>query len=470
MAASAPASTDLNRVNLSWLARLRWYTLAGHAVIIAIVHFALGTQLPLLPLGVILCLELVSNVVARRWLASPSPQVGEPTVASFVAIDLVLFTALLYFTGGPFNPFSFLYLIHLALAALFLSSRWTWSLVALALCCSGALFLHHVPLSLVDHSAEVATQASSMLHAGHAQHMHEHMGHGAHAAPPGSGGHGAHGEAMDAHLYGMWIAMGLAASAIVYFMHQIRGSMHQRDAELEIERERGRRHEQLASLATLAAGAAHELSSPLATIAVISKELDRELSASEPDSHAVQELRVIRDQVNRCREILSQMSTDAGQPIGEMRTGLTPRELVDRAISTLENERVEVHLEGSEDEPARLPAQALARAVRGLVKNALDASDGSVELRVTAQPDSWKIEVRDMGAGMTEEVRRRAIEPFFTTKDPGKGMGLGLFLTRAVADGLGGELELASTPGAGTTATLRLPVGRDDDDSLAGAA
>jgi two-component system sensor histidine kinase RegB len=99
------------------------------------------------------------------------------------------------------------------------------------------------------------------------------------------------------------------------------------------------------------------------------------------------------------------------------------------------------------------------QALRGLLDNACDASavESAVAMRVGHDRGDCRIEVRDSGAGMSHEVLARAGEPFFTTKDPGKGMGLGLFLAHALADRLGGRLELDSMPGRGTVARLMLP-------------
>jgi two-component system sensor histidine kinase RegB len=111
----------------------------------------------------------------------------------------------------------------------------------------------------------------------------------------------------------------------------------------------------------------------------------------------------------------------------------------------------------------RVPPRAVAQAIRGVVKNALEASPPAAEvaLRVEADAAEWRIVVRDAGPGMDRAVLARAGEPFFTTKgggaSSGRGMGLGLFLTRVVLERLGGALEIASQPGAGTAATLRLP-------------
>lgn len=414
------AASDIFRINLSWLVRLRWFAMFGQLVVITGVTFFMGVDLPHLPVLVILALELTSNLGYVGWLRQ-AQSVSERMLIVLVVFDLLLFTLLLYFCGGPQNPFSSLYLIHIAVAALVVRPKWTWGLVLLALCCSGALFFEHVPLRM----------------------------------------HNGSGIPFSAHLYGLWVSLGVGASFIVYFMQRVNASLRLREAEVAQAEERTRRNEQLASLATLAAGAAHELSTPLSTIAVIVKELDRELGRAGVEGHLLTDLRVIREQVERCREILIQLSSDSGATHGENQQQLELEVIVQKALENLqEPDRVDVTiLEAARGHSIRVPERALVRALRGLIKNALDASPEETRVAVTADAtnERWVFEVRDTGTGMTEEVLRRAVEPFFTTKEPGRGMGLGLFLTRTVVEGLGGQLHITSHAGAGTQAILSLP-------------
>jgi two-component system, sensor histidine kinase RegB len=432
--ATAPAdrqrAVEPYRINLSWLMRLRYGAILGQLVVIVAVDRVMGISLPLVPLGAILAIGLVTNIACGAWLRRGAV-VRELHVGLLVALDVVLFSILLYFTGGPTNPFSFLYLVHIALAALVLRPRWMWTLVLFTLVCSGALFVVHVPLSMGG--AEE-----------HAHHAHQ-----------------GHGHDYGMHLRGMWVALGVAASFIVYFLQRAMRELAEREAELGRAREQTARHERLASLATLAAGAAHELASPLSTIAVVARELERRLE-TETATQAGADVRLIRGQVERCRTILSQMAADAGEPVGDVVEPVSIEALLRTATEELDgNERIDVRVASAASaRPLVALPRPLAQALQSLLKNALDASQpgARVELDVALDESGWRFAVTDSGPGMPAEIRARAVEPFFTTKPAGQGMGLGLFLTKSVAERHGGRLEIDSMPGRGTQATLLLPL------------
>jgi two-component system, sensor histidine kinase RegB len=256
----------------------------------------------------------------------------------------------------------------------------------------------------------------------------------------------------------MWIAFGIGACLIVYFIQRVQHELAGMAEKLRVSRERAARNEHLAVLAMLSTGAAHELGSPLATIAVASSELLRSLPPEA--GQAREDLALIRSQVARCRDIVDQLSLDAGQARGAAVARLPAREVLAQALVGLPRERI-VN-EGSLDAELEVvgPAGALAQALRNLIQNALDATapQGRVRLRVERAADDVRLEVADDGPGMSVEVLSRAAEPFFTTKPRGRGMGLGLFLVQSVAEQVGGRLELASSAGQGTRASLVLPL------------
>lgn len=417
-----PSVIGVHRINLSWLVRLRWAAILGQSAVIAYVQWQLAIPLPLEALGIILTLELVTNLGTQLWLRRAS-RVTEHAVFASMALDMTFFSSLLYFTGGPMNPFSFLYLVHIALGALVLPPRFTWTLVVASAAASAALFFTHVPIP--------------MHYAGHHGH-HDHM---------------------DLHLRGMWVAFAVAAAFIVYFLHRVTRALAHRDSELRHAQTVAARSERLAAMATLAAGAAHELATPLSTIAVVAKEL--ELSAAPIDDALLADAKLIREQVNRCRDILGQMAGGAGQPLGEVAEESSAEALVHAAVTGLQRpDRVRVEWEG-EARSRRLvvPVRATAQALRNVLKNGLDASGEAddVVLSVRHVNGAFQLDVKDSGAGMTPEVLARVSEPFFTTKEPGSGMGLGLFLTRSVVELLGGSVDIESEVGKGTRVRVVLP-------------
>lgn len=415
----------IHRINMSWLLRLHWAAIFGQALVVAVVQGMLHVALPLGPLVAILVVEATVNAVGELWVRSDR-LVSERMVAGTMAVHVTCFTGLLYFTGGPMNPFSFLYLVHIALATLILRPRWTWTLVFFSLASSAALFIRHVPLPM-----------------DHGMHAHHRMSHGS--------------EPFDMHLRGMWVAFAIAAAFIVYFLYRVTRDLAEREADLATMRDRASRNERLASMATLAAGAAHELATPLATIAVIAKELERQIGSGSMANDA----RSIRESVERCREIIAQLSADAGQSPGEASTSVAVEEIVDVAVRGLSDpERVRVHAEaGAQGRKIEVPLRATAQALRNVLKNAIEASpnDAKVIVRLRSEPEALRLQVEDTGAGMPAHVAARCMEPFFTTKEPGSGMGLGLFLTRSVVDQLGGTLTVESGEGIGTTVALIFP-------------
>ncbi|MFM7736170.1 MAG: ATP-binding protein [Alphaproteobacteria bacterium] len=422
------------RINLSWLLRLRWGAALGQLATILVASRLPGVDLPLGKLLALVALGAASNLACALW-AERAPRVGPASVALLMAFDVLLLTGLFHWSGGASNPFSSLYLVNIALAAVVLPPAWTWALVALAVACFSALFLEPAD-----------------PHAMHAMH---------------GGGSGDAGR-LQLHLRGMWVAFAVAAGFIVWFVQRVTGALSERERELQRARGAVARSERLASLATLAAGAAHELSTPLATIAIAAKELERELDDAQASESAVGDVALIRGQVERCREILVQMAAEAGASTGEDFTAVSTADLVRASLRGIpDSEGTRLRIEGGPAATVFVPIRAVAQAMRAVVKNALQASPASSAVALRARPagGAWELEVRDSGAGMSPEVLARAFDPFFTTKATGQGMGLGLFLARDVIARVGGDLELQSREGAGTVATIRLPLA----DGAAGA-
>jgi len=424
LGAATPVRSEDAAPNLAlpWVVRLRYGIVLGELALVLGMRavFRLGVPLfwVMAPLAVILC----SNVLVNRK-PQVSPRFPQQTLAGLFVLDILCLTAVLGLTGGAMNPFSVLYLVQITLSAVVLQKAWTWVLGSISTICFGLLFFFNVPLPGL--------------------HVHE--------AEPG----------LSPHLVGMWIAFILATALIVFFTGKISDALRQRDQQVLALQEEIAKKDRLASLVTLAAGAAHELGTPLGTIAVVARELERFAAALPEGDAALADARLIRAEVDRCRLILERMSVEGAEPMGEAARSILVTDLFDEVLRQFPAEQrrhlaVEVR---DVQTVAVLPVQATIQSLVALVKNALDANVSSVPVRLCAVPGGPEItfSVSDQGQGMPETVLRRIGEPFFTTKEPGRGMGLGTFLVRTFAERMGGRLSFSSSPGKGTTALLELP-------------
>jgi two-component system sensor histidine kinase RegB len=391
---------------LPWVLRLRYGMVAGEAAIIVGMSYVFHLDIPLFWTLAPLAVVLASNVWLGRLRVLPF-RFPQETLGAIFCLDTLCLTAILGLAGGPMNPFSLLYLVQITLSAVVLRKVWTWALGTLSTICFGLLFLFDAP-----------------------------------------------SRALSPHLAGMWVAFVIAAALITFFTGKIADELRTREREVLVLQDQVAKNERLASLVTLAAGAAHELGTPLATIAVVAKDLERYAAALE-------DAKLIRSEVERCRRILERMSAQSAGPMGESPTAVRVRDFFAQVLEQFpEPQRALLEIElVDEDLAAVLPRQATAQSLAALIQNALDANSDRRPIRITAAgvDSKLRIVVEDHGYGMPADVLRRIAEPFFTTKEPGKGMGLGTFLVRTFAESLGGRVVFDSIPGKGTTATLELP-------------
>ncbi|MBI5559287.1 MAG: HAMP domain-containing histidine kinase [Deltaproteobacteria bacterium] len=225
-----------------------------------------------------------------------------------------------------------------------------------------------------------------------------------------------------------------------------------------LEEER-RQNEKLTLLAAFAAGAAHELSTPLSTIAIASEEMLHHFKKHGGDQDIVEDTRLIREQINRCKEILFQMSAEAGEHLGEPDTTFNLSGMITEIVTSLNLEHAcDIQFVNSVcGLSITMPLRIFRRTLRSLLKNAIDASPPAANsIVLTCRQDDGYLyfEVCDKGAGMDKEALQRATEPFYTSKEPGKGMGLGLYLAKMIARSFYGDFHLRSSLEEGTTALL----------------
>lgn len=333
-------------------------------------------------------------------------------------IDILLITALLPATGGPLSPLAFLYLVHIAMGSALMRPLHRGTFAVLAGLCYGSFFL-----PFRSASTTVALYNT---------------------APNGW----------------LWIAFATTAGFMVFLTTRFLRESEHRQKTLGVHDEHENNNERLGIMATLAADTAHEIATPLSLIAVASGEMLHHIHSTGNNRELLDDATLINEQIRRCRNILDRMATETGEPFCEAAMEITVAELVADALADLphpQQQRIHVHNPvGSEK--IYVPGQTLSRIIRGMLKNSLDATgeNGLITLRCWRDDAFYSFEFQDNGQGMNSEALRKATTPFYTTKADGKGLGLGLFLAKAVTERFGGTLRIHSEPNRGTRVTMTL--------------
>lgn len=417
--ASPAASLSTSAVNLRRLVVLRSIAISAQVLTVLVSVYGLAMPLPLAPLGTVIAALACLNFLTV-WRLRSARAVSERELLGQLLLDVAALTAILYFSGGSTNPFVLLYLMPITLAAAALPGIYTWIMAGVTVVCYSVLMGAYVPLPHV---------------------------------------HSTHGTAFDLHVFGMWLGFVLSAGLIAYFVVRMGDTLRERDRALAALRESALRNERILALGTLAAGAAHELGTPLSTMAVVVKELEHEFTARD---QAAEPLRILGAQIVRCKEILGTLSASAGQARAESGRSLALdtylEEIVARWGVTRPGVQARVRWEGPQPVPRIVAEQTLSQAITSLLNNAADASPDAIEVEGRWNEHELRLDVRDRGAGLTPTVRERAGKTVFTTKAEGQGLGLGLFLVHATIRRFGGAVELYDREGGGACTRLTLPL------------
>ncbi|GAB5404377.1 MAG: ATP-binding protein [Aureliella sp.] len=419
-----------------WFQQLRWVAVAGQLLTLLVVSVFIGIQLPWISLLALIAATAATNAAYALWLRQlvrggleltdrlPTQQV----VPSLMLTDILVLTGMLYLSAGIANPFALFYFVNIAMASALLSPTWAWGIWAATICGVAALLNASVPIAALS-SGHPITQV------------------------PDAG-------FWTIPRVGFLVSFSTCSGVITYFITALTNELRSREEALKSAEDARVRNRQLEAMATLAAGAGHELATPLSTIAVVVKELSLALKRQDTPVAITDDVELIRSELDRCRQILDRMTSAAGDAAGERLLTVSLDDLCDESILGLrEPDRIEVTVQ-SGSSTTLLPLQAAAQAIRNTLQNALDASQAGAVVKLDALQtgDQWTLRIADRGAGMDEEVLARIGEPFFTTKEPGRGMGLGIHLTENVIRRLGGTIDFSSQLGQGTTVTINLPL------------
>ena len=402
------------RAGIRQLLLLRWIAIGGQSAAVML-SSALGVRLPLAALAAVIA-ALVALNAFTSWRLQRPREASHAEIAAHLAIDLTALATLLFLSGGAANPFSLLFVLHVVLMALLLPPR----AAAIGSALSVAVF---VALTRVFLPLEMGT-----------------------------------GEALSDGLLevGRWIAFSLTAGFTAWFVVRIVAALLEHDRLLREAERRALRDDAVLRVGALAAGAAHELATPLTTMAVVAGEIAAQAGTPELKRDAT----LLAQQIGICRETIAGMMAAAGHA-GAVGGG---RERLDRFLASIADRCRSTHPEAlivCETDPAFPDAeifaeQGLRQAVLALLDNAVDASPKEVHLTGLRLGDALRLSIADRGRGLAPTELDRLGRSVFTTKPRGEGAGLGLVLARRAVERLGGTLGWEKRAGGGLRAVITL--------------
>ncbi len=425
--------TDSAGVNsMRQLVQLRWIAVVGQLLTISLVHSGLGIALPLAPMLAVLALLAAFNLATMlRWRGRGRERVTNAALMLGLVVDVAALTVQLYLSGGITNPFAFLYLLQVGVAAVLLRPWSSWAIAGLASACILGLALFPGPVRLPAH--------------------------------PGRG-------LPDYYVLGLLLCFALIATLLVAFVIRIGRIVRARDARLAALRQRAAEEEHVVRMGLLASGAAHELGTPLATMAVILGDW-RHLPQFQGDPELLQDVSEMQAQVLRCKAIVSGILASAGETRAEAPRGTTLRAFLDGLLGEWRRSRVvrgfEYH-DAVDGDFAIVSDAGIQQMLWNVLDNALEASRSRVSLEASTVDGMLVLQVVDDGPGFDPGILERLGTPYNSSKEA-PGRGLGLFLALNVARTLGGTIDACNPPSGGAMVTITLPLAalsleQDDDE------
>ncbi|HMV68308.1 MAG TPA: histidine kinase dimerization/phospho-acceptor domain-containing protein [Myxococcota bacterium] len=386
---------------LAWLVRLRWLAVIAQLLTLSFTFVVLDRLTVVLPILLSLAALLATTNLASMRLLRTRTHIPQEALLAELMLDIVVLTAFLFCAGGTQNPFVMLYLIHVAMAAVMI--RNAYAIVVMVAVIVANLLLHvlHLPLHLEEHLIEQGALLS----------------------------------------YGQSTAFTVTAVSVGWFIMGMSTTLRRQKHRLMEARERSARTDRLRAVGTLAAGAAHELNTPLSTMVLRLRRVARR----HEDADTVKDLEVLRAQLDRCKQIVDRLLVGAGDPSADGLQVVALDELVDGTVKMWgKGTSIDVSVERvGEPVIVELPPVAFSQAFINLLENAREAQAEvnnfePLVVRVAREGRTGVVLIQDHGPGLPDQPDRVG-EPFFTTK--ATGTGLGVFVARSVAEGAGGGLR-----------------------------
>jgi two-component system sensor histidine kinase RegB len=419
-------------VRLDTLVRLRWLAVIGQTAAVLIVHYVFDFTLPLTACLLVIGCSAALNITLRLRFR-PIQRLEPDRAALLLAFDIVQLALLLFLTGGVENPFVFLFLGPVLISATALPPLMTLMLGALAAICATALVYFHLPLPWVSDEPLVLPAI---------------------------------------YLLGVWFSLLVALGVIGAYAWQIAEEARLLTDALAATELVLAREQHLSQLDGLAAAAAHELGTPLSTIAVVVRELER---AIEPTSPHAEDVKLLHEQAQRCREILAKLTQLSASSEPFERSKLST--LIEEVVAPHRNFGVAIDVVLPADrasEPVGAHNPAVIYGLGNLVENAVDFARQRVDIAAQWSDGEVTIAIADDGPGFAPEILDRIGEPYLTSRGrphPGEGevsgLGLGVFIAKTLLERTGAVLAFANRAAPGHGATVRVRWRREDYERAA---
>ncbi|MFT5486327.1 MAG: two-component system sensor histidine kinase RegB [Paracoccaceae bacterium] len=409
-----PAATD--PVRLRTLTLIRWVAIGGQLLALLVVHFGFGFPVPLAAAFSVVGASLLLNLIVMSGHPTPV-RLGERAAAAFLAFDIMQLAALLYLTGGLENPFSFLLLAPVAVSATILSIRSTFALCVLSVASITLLAVRHYPLPWAE---------------------------GGFSVP-------------QVYVLGTWVALAVGIVFFAIYTWRVAEEARRMSNALTASQLALAREQQFAALGGLAAAAAHELGSPLGTIAVVSGEIARDLPADSPIS---EDVRLLISETARCRDILAELSdrSDEGEDRSSPFALLPVHALVQAAAErhhqdhvTFSFDAMSLQDDDAGPEPVVVRSPEIVHGIGNIIQNAVQFARSTVYITSGWDAESIRVSIRDDGPGFPPGVLEHIGEPYISSRSNSGGhMGLGIFIARTLLQrsGAGVAFENDRTGGA----------------------
>jgi two-component system sensor histidine kinase RegB len=426
----SPTGAERGRVRLRTLSNLRWLAIAGQSAALFLVYFALGYPLPLSYCVAAIAASAVLNVVlALRYPASHRLANREATI--YLAFDVVQLAALLYFTGGIANPFALMFVAPVVIAAATLNLGNTLILAFIAFASVSLIGIVHRPLPWPEGEALLLPQL---------------------------------------YQTGIWAALVIGIGFTSVYAWRIASESTRMSAGLAATQLALAREHRLASIGALATAAAHELGTPLGTIAVVARELERGMKENSPE---IEDVRLLRAQAERCRAIIARLANPEEGILGAT-TRLPLGALLDDIAASFRDDDLIVvvtALAAATPEPQVWRVPELLHGLGNIIENAADFASSKVNITAGwSDEELWAV-IEDDGPGFAPEIYERIGEPYVTSRpghhalgetemgpggslDEHEGMGLGFFIAKVLLEQTGGAVKAVNPASGGARVSI----------------